>query len=150
MWVPLGLWGDLGILFLELRNVPYVDLNDNAFYGLLSMDSGNIPSVDNRTQYPSVRGVKVVTDANTGRSKGYGFVKFANEMERNRVMTEMSGIYYSTRPMCINAATPKKPIVLHQYVAPKGLYPVTVRVNTSLTNITVYIGNMTLLLQRKN
>ncbi|KAI7994053.1 Polyadenylate-binding protein RBP47B' [Camellia lanceoleosa] len=46
-----------------------------------------------RTQYPSARGAKVVTDSNTGRSKGYGFVKFANEMERNRAMSEMNGVY---------------------------------------------------------
>ncbi|KAI3810575.1 hypothetical protein L1987_20195 [Smallanthus sonchifolius] len=48
--------------------------------------------------------------------------------------------------MCISATTSKKPIVLQQYVAPKGLYPVAVPVDTDLTNITVYIGNMTLLL----
>lgn len=61
-----------------------------------------------RVQYPSVRGAKVVTDPNTGRSKGYGFVKFADEAERNRAMTEMNGVYCSTRPMRISAATPKK------------------------------------------
>ncbi|KAF6154706.1 hypothetical protein GIB67_025933 [Kingdonia uniflora] len=61
-----------------------------------------------RAQYPSVRGAKVVTDPNTGRSKGYGFVKFAEEMERNRAMSEMNGVYCSTRPMRISAATPKK------------------------------------------
>ncbi|CAL5408256.1 unnamed protein product [Camellia sinensis] len=61
-----------------------------------------------RTQYPSVRGAKVVIDPNTRRSKGYGFVKFADEMERNCAMSEMNGVYCSTRPMCISAATPKK------------------------------------------
>ncbi|KAI8000118.1 Polyadenylate-binding protein RBP47B' [Camellia lanceoleosa] len=60
-----------------------------------------------RTQYPSVRGAKVVIDPNT-RSKGYGFVKFLDEMERNRAMSEMNGVYCSTRPMRIGAATPKK------------------------------------------
>ncbi|KAL7213652.1 hypothetical protein ACSBR2_016225 [Camellia fascicularis] len=45
-----------------------------------------------RTQYPSVRGAKVVIDPNTGRSKGYDFVKFADEMERNRAMSEMNGV----------------------------------------------------------
>ncbi|KAD5317956.1 hypothetical protein E3N88_17902 [Mikania micrantha] len=73
-----------------------------------------------RTQYPSVRGAKVVTDANTGRSKGYSFVKFADEMERNRAMIEMNGIYCSTRPMRISASTPKKPTVFpQQYAATK-------------------------------
>ncbi|KAI3725630.1 hypothetical protein L1987_65421 [Smallanthus sonchifolius] len=47
--------------------------------------------------------------------------------------------------MCISAATPKKPTVLQQYVAPKGLYEVAVPVDTDLTNTIVYIGNMTLL-----
>jgi len=61
-----------------------------------------------RTHYGSVRGAKVVTDPNTGRSKGYGFVKFSDESERNRAMSEMNGVYCSTRPMRISAATPKK------------------------------------------
>ncbi|CAN1750744.1 Polyadenylate-binding protein RBP47B' [Linum perenne] len=61
-----------------------------------------------RTQYMTVRGAKVVTDPNTGRSKGYGFVKFGDENERNRAMSEMNGVYCSTRPMRISAATPKK------------------------------------------
>ncbi|XP_050363053.1 LOW QUALITY PROTEIN: polyadenylate-binding protein RBP47B'-like [Argentina anserina] len=75
--------------------------------------------------YPSVRGAKVVTDANTGRSKGYGFVKFADEAERNRAMTEMDGVYCSTRPMRISAATPKKTTGFQQqYVAAKAVYPV--------------------------
>lgn len=74
-----------------------------------------------RSQYPSVRGAKVVTDPSTGRSKGYGFVKFADEMERNRAMSEMNGVYCSTRPMRISAATPKKTIGIQpQYVAPTG------------------------------
>lgn len=77
-----------------------------------------------RSQYPSVRGAKVVTDPNTGRSKGYGFVKFADEMERNRAMTEMNGVYCSTRPMRISAATPKKTIGIQQtYTTVKGVTP---------------------------
>ncbi|GMP22000.1 hypothetical protein CsSME_00000187 [Camellia sinensis var. sinensis] len=70
-----------------------------------------------RTQYPSVRGAKVVTDPNTGRSKGYGFVKFADEMERNRAMSEMNGVYCSTRQMRISAATPKKTTGFQQQYA---------------------------------
>lgn len=70
-----------------------------------------------RTHYPSVRGAKVVTDPNTGRTKGYGFVKFADENERNRAMTEMNGMYCSTRPMRISAATPKKTTPIQQQYA---------------------------------
>lgn len=104
-----------------------------------------------RVNYQSVRGAKVVTDPNTGRSKGYGFVKFADEMERNRAMVEMNGVYCSTRPMRINAAIPKKPSggVQQQYAA-AAVYPATVYappvqtvpVENDMTNTTVFIGNL--------
>ncbi|PSR90199.1 Polyadenylate-binding protein [Actinidia chinensis var. chinensis] len=104
-----------------------------------------------RTQYPSVRGAKVVTDPNTGRSKGYGFVKFADEMERNRAMAEMNGVYCSTRPMRISAATPKKTAGFQQpYAAARALYPPpaytppvqTIAVDNDVNNTTVFIGNL--------
>ncbi|CAA7044780.1 unnamed protein product [Microthlaspi erraticum] len=79
-----------------------------------------------RVHYSSVRGAKVVTDPSTGRSKGYGFVKFAEESERNRAMAEMNGLYCSTRPMRISAATPKKSVGLQQPYAAKAAYPVQV------------------------
>ncbi|XP_020595970.1 polyadenylate-binding protein RBP47-like [Phalaenopsis equestris] len=59
-------------------------------------------------KYPSVKAAKVVFDANTGRSKGYGFVRFGNDTEKALAMTEMNGVYCSSRPMRIGAATPRK------------------------------------------
>ncbi|KAL4320231.1 hypothetical protein GQ457_18G016580 [Hibiscus cannabinus] len=60
------------------------------------------------SRFQSVKGAKVVIDSNTGRSKGYGFVRFGDENERSRAMTEMNGVYCSSRPMRIGVATPKK------------------------------------------
>lgn len=59
-------------------------------------------------KYPSVKGAKVVIDASTGRSKGYGFVRFGDDNEKTLAMTEMNGAYCSNRPMRIGAATPRK------------------------------------------
>ncbi|GAB2229297.1 hypothetical protein Droror1_Dr00023435 [Drosera rotundifolia] len=111
-----------------------------------------------RVHFPSVRGAKVVTDPNTGRSKGYGFVKFADEMERNRAMTEMNGMYCSSRPMRISAATPKKTTGVQQHVAVKAaIYPAAAYVvpsvpvpalaaavpaDNDLTNTTLFVGNL--------
>nr|XP_029143555.1 polyadenylate-binding protein RBP47C-like isoform X2 [Arachis hypogaea]XP_029149343.1 polyadenylate-binding protein RBP47C-like isoform X2 [Arachis hypogaea] len=58
--------------------------------------------------FPSVKAAKVVFDANTGRSKGYGFVRFGDDSERTKAMTQMNGVYCSSRPMRIGAATPRK------------------------------------------
>jgi RNA recognition motif-containing protein len=63
-----------------------------------------------RNVYPSVKGAKVVTDMVTGRSKGYGFIRFADENEQRRAMVEMNGQYCSTRPMRIGPAATKKPL----------------------------------------
>lgn len=67
------------------------------------------------SRYQSVKGAKVVVDSSTGRSKGYGFVRFDDESERSRAMTEMNGIYCSSRAMRIGVATPKKPSAMQQY-----------------------------------
>jgi RNA recognition motif-containing protein len=67
-----------------------------------------------RVNYPSVRGAKVATDTNTGRPKGYGFVKFADENDKNCAVAEMNGQYCSTRPMWISAAIPKKSTAILQ------------------------------------
>ncbi|XP_057550934.1 polyadenylate-binding protein RBP47B' [Amaranthus tricolor] len=110
-----------------------------------------------RAHYPSVRGAKVVTDPSTGRSKGYGFVKFADEMERNRAMTEMNGQYCLSRPMRISAATPKKAPGIQpqpQYAVAKTLYPAPtyvvppvqpvqpLPVENDPNNTTIYVGNL--------
>ncbi|BBH02816.1 RNA-binding family protein with RRM/RBD/RNP motifs, partial [Prunus dulcis] len=104
-----------------------------------------------RTQYSSVRGAKVVTDPNTGRSKGYGFVKFADETERNRAMTEMNGVYCSTRQMRISAATPKKTTGFQQQYGATKVYPNPAYTTPAVpvlpadydaNNTTIFVGNL--------
>lgn len=73
------------------------------------------------SRYPTVKGAKVVIDANTGRSKGYGFVRFADDNERSRAMTEMNGVYCSSRPMRIGAATPRKSSGFQQSYSSQGI-----------------------------
>ena len=58
--------------------------------------------------YSSVRSAKVVTDAATGRPKGYGFVRFGEEGERDKALSEMNGQTLSTRVIRVSLATPKK------------------------------------------
>ncbi|PQQ00059.1 polyadenylate-binding protein RBP45C [Prunus yedoensis var. nudiflora] len=77
-----------------------------------------------RVAYHSVKGAKVVTDRTTGRSKGYGFVRFGDEGEQLRAMTEMNGQYCSTRPMRIGPAATKKPASGGQQYQ-KASYPST-------------------------
>ncbi|KZV37165.1 hypothetical protein F511_15085 [Dorcoceras hygrometricum] len=63
-----------------------------------------------RANYPSVKGAKIVTDRTTGRTKGYGFVRFSDESEQIHAMTEMNGRFCSTRPMRIGPAANKQKV----------------------------------------
>lgn len=73
------------------------------------------------SKYPSVKGAKVVFDSNTGRSKGYGFVRFGDDSERTQAMTEMNGVYCSSRPMRIGLATPRKSSGYQQQYPSQGM-----------------------------
>lgn len=53
-------------------------------------------------------GVQVITDPVTGRSKGYGFVRFGNEAERDRALSDMMGHFIASRPIRVSLATAKK------------------------------------------
>lgn len=61
-----------------------------------------------RQYFPSVRSAKVITDTVTQRSKGYGFVRFGSEQERDRALHEMNGQYIYSRPIRVSIATAKK------------------------------------------
>ncbi|KAK9812059.1 hypothetical protein WJX73_001938 [Symbiochloris irregularis] len=61
-----------------------------------------------RQFFPSVRSAKVITDPVTGRSKGYGFVRFGSEGERDRALGDMMGHLISNRPIRVSIATAKK------------------------------------------
>uniref|UniRef100_A0A7N0TPU7 RRM domain-containing protein n=1 Tax=Kalanchoe fedtschenkoi TaxID=63787 RepID=A0A7N0TPU7_KALFE len=89
-------------------------------------------------RYPSVKAAKVVFDANTGRSKGYGFVRFGDENERTQAMTEMNGTYCSSRPMRIGPATPKKSAAYQQ----QGVNGGSSQSEGDITNTTIFVGGL--------
>ncbi|KFH48632.1 putative RNA-binding protein-like protein [Hapsidospora chrysogenum ATCC 11550] len=60
-----------------------------------------------QSRFPSCKSAKIMTDAMTGQSRGYGFVRFADENDQQRALMEMQGVYCGNRPMRISTATPK-------------------------------------------
>ncbi|XP_010546929.1 PREDICTED: polyadenylate-binding protein RBP45B [Tarenaya hassleriana] len=92
-----------------------------------------------RARYPSVKGGKVVIDRVTGRTKGYGFVRFGDESEQLRAMTEMNGVLCSTRPMRIGPAASKKGVSGQKdsYQSGQGI-----PTDNDPTNTTVFVGGL--------
>lgn len=98
-----------------------------------------------QSRFPSVKGAKVVMDSNTGRSKGYGFVRFGDENERARAMTEMNGVYCSSRPMRISAATPRKSAGFQQQYSSRGnsgQHAQGFQSDHDLNNTTIFVGGL--------
>ncbi|KAI8596820.1 hypothetical protein EDD21DRAFT_236175 [Dissophora ornata] len=58
-------------------------------------------------RYISCRSAKIMSDPNTGMSRGYGFVRFGDESEQMRALHEMQGVYCGSRPIRVSMATPK-------------------------------------------
>ncbi|KAJ3229101.1 hypothetical protein HDU81_005656 [Chytriomyces hyalinus] len=80
----------------------------SIFVGDLGQEVNDIVLLNTfQARYESVKSARVVIDPMTGMSRGYGFVKFASEMDSQRAMTEMNGQFCGSRPMRINVATQK-------------------------------------------
>ncbi|KAL8820565.1 MAG: hypothetical protein Q9223_001245 [Gallowayella weberi] len=58
-------------------------------------------------RFPSCKSAKIMTDPISGMSRGYGFVRFSDEQDQQRALSEMQGVYCGNRPMRISTATPK-------------------------------------------
>lgn len=61
------------------------------------------------SRFPSVRIAKVVLDA-SGRSKGFGFIRFADEYEQQQALIQMQGYTgLGSKPLRVSPATQKRP-----------------------------------------
>jgi cold-inducible RNA-binding protein len=59
------------------------------------------------SQYGTVESVAVITDRDTGRSKGFAFVEFANDQEAQAAISALNGKEMSGRSLSVSPARPK-------------------------------------------
>jgi RNA recognition motif-containing protein len=57
----------------------------------------------------TVETVKIITDRETGRSKGFGFVEMASDSEAQAAIEKYNGAEWEGRPMTVNEARPQAP-----------------------------------------
>lgn len=60
------------------------------------------------SEYGTVAYAKVITDRDTGRSKGFGFVEFENDDEGKAAEKAMNGSEIGGRTVTVNEARPKE------------------------------------------
>ena len=76
---------------------------------------GNLPhSADQQTlqdtfsQCGTVDSVNVITDRDTGQSRGFGFVEMSSDSEAQKAIQELNGSSLDGREIIVNEAKPKK------------------------------------------
>ncbi|NCN41391.1 RNA-binding protein [bacterium] len=77
---------------------------------------GNLPySFDDHSlqtefsQFGQVESARVITDRETGRSKGFGFVEMSSEDEANQAIDKMNGVEMGGRAITVSIAKPQAP-----------------------------------------
>ena len=79
----------------------------NHFIGNLSY---NVKESDLRQvmeEYGVVESVKLITDRETRRSKGFAFVEMPESSEASNAIKELNGAEYAGRPMVVKEALPR-------------------------------------------
>jgi RNA recognition motif-containing protein len=58
--------------------------------------------------YGEVTSAKIITDRDTGRSRGFGFVEMSNDDEATKAMEELNNTDFEGKTISVNEARPKE------------------------------------------
>ena len=80
----------------------------NIYVGNLSYGMSEQELRDAFAAYGEVSSVKILTDRDTGRSRGFGFVEMPNQSEGEAAITQLNGKEVSGRALRVNEARPRE------------------------------------------
>ena len=80
----------------------------NIFVGNLSFDATEGAVRTMFEEYGTVDRVNLVTDRETGRARGFGFVEMGNDGEGEKAITALNGRNLDGRALNVNEAKPKE------------------------------------------
>ncbi len=78
------------------------------YVGNLAFDSTEADLQELFEQFGTVRETHVITDRETGRSRGFGFVSMGNNAEGEAAIAALHGKQFSGRTLTVNEARPKE------------------------------------------
>ena len=79
----------------------------NIYFGNLSYKLKEKDLQQILSEYGEVSSVKIITDRDTGRSKGFGFAEMTNDDEANKAIQELNGSDMDGRTIIVKVALPK-------------------------------------------
>ncbi len=81
----------------------------NIYVGNLPFSTTDQELEDLFSQFGQISRAAVITDRETGRSRGFGFVEMENEEEGKKAIAELNESDFSGRQMTVNEARPRAP-----------------------------------------
>ena len=79
----------------------------NIFVGNLDYDTTEDDLRSMFEAHGPVEGVRIMTDRDTGRSRGFAFVEMTNDPDADRAIAELNGADLRGRALNVNEARPK-------------------------------------------
>jgi RNA recognition motif-containing protein len=84
-------------------------MGKKLYVGNLPFSATDMALSDAFAQFGTVESSKIITDRDTGRSKGFGFVEMSTEAEAQAAISKLNGADWEGRPMTVNEARPMAP-----------------------------------------
>ena len=84
-------------------------MGNKLFVGGLSWGTSEDALYSTFEQYGQLEEVKIITDRETGRSRGFGFVTFVNEEDAKKAIEGMNETELDGRTLNVNEAKEREP-----------------------------------------
>ena len=79
----------------------------NIYVSNLSFSTKNESLQELFAEYGEVTSANIITDRETGRSRGFGFVEMSNDAEAQKAIDELNGADFEGKTITVNVARPK-------------------------------------------
>ncbi len=84
-------------------------MGKKIYVGNLSFNMDDQQLSDLFANFSTVESAKIVTDRDTGRSKGFAFIEMSSENEANEAISKLNGTEQLGRSMNVSEAKPMAP-----------------------------------------
>jgi hypothetical protein len=94
---------------LRQRTMLEEQMGKKLYVGNLPFSANDESLMDMFQQAGHVESAKVITDRDTGRSKGFGFVEMSTDQEAEQAIAKFNGADFEGRSLTVNEARPMAP-----------------------------------------
>jgi RNA recognition motif-containing protein len=83
-------------------------MGKKLYVGSISFNATEESLKDLFSSIGEVESVKVITDRDTGRSKGFGFIEMSSEEDAKKAIEQLNGTKFMERALIVNEARPQE------------------------------------------